>query len=137
MRRERKSSWPSSPGVDRPFLAIPVGLELADISRFPSAKHLASCIWLTPRVRASADRVRVGHISTEGNRLLRWALVLAATQAARRPGPLQTWARLVQRRKGKKVARVALARWLAEIIYQVWKEEADFLAVLRRGGVRG
>lgn len=124
------------PGIG-PFIAILVVLELADISRFPSAKHMASYIGLTPRVRASADRVRMGHISKEGNRLLRWALVLAATQAARRPGPLRTWYRLVARRKGKKVARVALARRLAEICYQVWKEETDFLAVLRRGGVRG
>ena len=124
------------PGIG-PFIALRVVLELADISRFPSAKHLASAIGLTPRVRASAGSVRVGHISKEGNRLLRWALVLAATQAARRPGPLRTWYRLVQRRKGKKVARVALARRLAEICYQVWKEETDFLAVLRRGGVRG
>ena len=124
------------PGVG-PFLAILVVLELGDIHRFPTAKHVASYIGLTPRVRASADRVRVGHISKEGNRLLRWALVVAATQAARRPGPLRTWARLVQRRKGAKVARVALARRLAEIIYQVWKEETDFFAVLRRGGVRG
>ena len=124
------------PGIG-PFIAILVVLELADIHRFPSAKHMASYIGLTPRVRASAGRVRVGHISKEGNRLLRWALVVAATQAARRPGPLRAWARLVQGRKGAKVARVALARRLAEIIYQVWKEEADFLAVLRRGGVRG
>lgn len=79
----------------------------------------------------------MGHISKEGNRLLRWALVVAATQAARRPGPLRAWYRLVQRRKDAKVARVALARRLAEIIYQMWKEETDFLAVLRRGGVRG
>ena len=124
------------PGIG-PFLAILVVLELADIHRFPSAKHMASYIGLTPRVRASAGSVRVGHISKEGNRLLRWALVVAATQAARRPGPLRTWARLVQRRKGAKIARVALARRLAEIIAQVWKEETDFLAVRRRGGVRG
>ena len=124
------------PGIG-PFLAILVVLELADISRFPSAKHMASYIGLTPRVRASANRVRVGHISKEGNRLLRWALVVAATQAARRPGPLRTWYRLVQRRKGAKIARVALARRLAEIIYHVWKEETDFFAVLRHGGVRG
>jgi hypothetical protein len=39
-------------------------------------------------------------ISKEGNRLLRWALVVAATQAARRPGPLRAWFRAVQQRKG-------------------------------------
>jgi transposase len=53
------------PGIGL-FLAILVVLELADIHRFPSAKHVASAIGLTPRVRASADRVRTGHISKAG-----------------------------------------------------------------------
>ena len=137
--------WGSDPRVQRlltipgigPFLAILLVLELGDVQRFPSAKHLASYVGLTPRIRASADRIRSGHISKEGNRLLRWALVLAATQAARRPGPLRAWFRAVQQRKGKKIARVALARRLAEIVYHVWKEELDYVVVLRRGVVRG
>lgn len=86
--------WGEDPRVQRlltipgigPFVAILLVLELGDIHRFPSAKHVASYVGLTPRVRASADRVRLGHISKEGNRLLRWALIVAATQAARRPG---------------------------------------------------
>lgn len=124
------------PGIG-PFIAITLVLELGDIARFPSAKHLASYVGLTPRVRASAERVRVGHISKEGNRLLRWLLIVAATQAARRPGPLRAWFRAVQRRKGTKVARVALARRLAELVYHVWKDECDFFTALRQGGVRG
>jgi hypothetical protein len=52
--------------------------------------------------------------------------------ARSRPG-----SRLVQRRQGATGARVALARRLAEIIAQGWKEETDCLAVRRRGGVRG
>lgn len=124
------------PGIG-PFTAILLVLELGDVHRFPSAKHLASYVGLTPRVRASADRIRLGHISKEGNRLVRWALVVAATQAARQPGPLRAWFRLVQQRKGKKVARVALARRLAEIVYHIWRDEIDYFEVLRRGGVRG
>lgn len=85
-------------------------LELGEMRRFPSAKHVASYVGLTPRVRATATTVRLGHVSKEGNRLLRWALVLAATQAARRPGPLRAWFRVIQQRKGTKAARVALAR---------------------------
>jgi transposase len=50
------------PGVG-PFIAIVLVLELGNIQRFPSGKHLASYIGLTPRVRASADRIRTGHIS--------------------------------------------------------------------------
>ena len=87
------------PGIG-PVIAIVLVLELGDIARFPSAKHVASDIGLTPRVQASADRVRSGHITREGNRLLRWVLVLAATHASRRPGPLRTGVRMVQPRTG-------------------------------------
>ena len=135
--------WGDDPRVQRlrtipgigPFTAILLILELGEIQRFPSAKHLASYVGLTPRVRASANRVRMGHISKEGNRLLRWALVVAATQAARRPGPLRAWFRAVQQRKGMKIARVALARRLAEIVYQMLKQDMDFVTLVR-GGVR-
>lgn len=98
---------------------------------------MASYIGLTPRVRASGDRVRTGRISKEGNRLLRWALIVAATQAAGRPGPLRAWFRTVQHRRGTKIARVALARRLAEIIYHAWKDERDFFEMLQRGGRAG
>jgi transposase len=137
--------WGGDPRVQRlttipgigPFIAIVLVLELGDIARFPSAKHVASYIGLTPRVRASADRVRSGHITREGNRLLRWVLVLAATQASRRPGPLRTWFRVIQQRTGKKRARVALARRLADLVYQCWKTDLDYWTIRRRGVVRG
>jgi transposase len=124
------------PGIG-PFIAIVLVLELGDIQRFTHAKQVASYVGLTPRVRASAGRVRAGNISKEGNRLLRWVLVLAATQAIRRRGPLRTWFHAVKKRRGKKVARVALARRLAEIVFHVWKHECDYFTVVRHGVVRG
>ncbi len=123
----------SVPGIG-PFIATALVLELGDIHRFPSAKHVASYVGLTPRIRASADRIRSGHISKEGNRVLRWALVLAAAQAARQPGPLRAWHRALQQRKGRQAARVALARRLAEIVYQIWKTETTYDALLTRNG---
>jgi transposase len=124
------------PGIGR-FLAVLLGLELGDVQRFPSGKHLASYIGLTPRIRASADRVRAGHIRKEGNRLLRWRLGMAATPAARRPGPLRAWFRAIEPRKGKQIARVALARRVADIAYHVWKDEVDDWTVRRHGIMRG
>jgi transposase len=111
-------------------------LELGDIARFAHAKHVASYVGLTPRVRASGDRIRSGCITKEGNRLLRWVLVLAATQAVRRPGPLRAWFHAVKPRRGRNVARVALARRLVEIVYHVWKQECDDFTVIRHGVVR-
>ena len=63
--------------------------------------------------------------------------MLAATQAARQPGPLRAWFRVMKQRKGTKIARVALARRLVEIVYHVWKHDCDYFSVLRRGAVRG
>jgi len=142
---ELVARWGRDPRVQRlttipgigPFIAIVLVLELGDSQRFSHAKQVASYVGLTPRVRASAGRVRAGHISKEGNRLLRWVLVLAATQASRRPGPLRTWFHAVKKRRGKKVARVALARRLAEIVFHVWKQECDYFTVVRHGVVRG
>lgn len=142
---ELAQRWKHDPTVQRlttipgigPFIAIVLVLELGDIQRFPTAKHVASYTGLAPRVRGSADRLRLGHISREGNRLLRWVLVLAATQAARRPGPLRMWYRNVLRRKGKRVARVALARRLSEILYQVWKTGSDYSTMLSRSARAG
>jgi transposase len=142
---ELSARWGRDPRVQRlttipgigPFIAIVLVLELGDIQRFASAKRVASYVGLTPRVRGSAGRVRAGHITKEGNRLLRWVLVLAATQAVRRPGPLRTWFHAVKKRRGKKVARVALARRLAEIVFHVWQQECDYFTVVRHGVVRG
>jgi transposase len=124
------------PGIG-PFIALGLVLELGDISRFAHAKQVASYVGPTPRVRASADRVRLGHISKEGNRLLRGVLVLAATQAVRRPGPLRAWFHAVKQRRGRNVARVAGARRLVEIVYPVWKQECDYFTVIPHGVVRG
>ena len=43
----------------------------------------------------------------------------------------------MKQRKGTKIARVALARRLVEIVYHVWKHDCDYFSVLRRGAVRG
>jgi transposase len=142
---ELVARWGQDPRVQRlttipgigPFIAIVLVLELGDIDRFASAKPVASYIGLTPRVRGRAGRVRAGHITKEGNRLLRWVLVLAATQAVRRPGPLRTWFHAVKKRRGKKVARVAVARRLAELVFHVWQQECDYFTVVRHGVVRG
>ncbi len=142
--KELARQWAGDPVVKRlvtiPGIGVLIAtvllLEIGNISRFPSAKHLASYIGLTPRIRASANRMRTGRISKEGNRLLRWALVIAATQAARKPGTLRICYRNIQQRRGKKIARVALARKLVEIVYHVWIDEVDFFTVMN-WSVRG
>src|SRR6516164_9459136 len=108
------------PGVG-PFTALVILAEVGDISRFASARKLASWAGLTPTVRGSDRTVRHGHISKQGSAWLRWVLCEAAQTAKRSPQFAATFQRIAQRR-GKKIATTAIARKLAT---RAWHLLAD------------
>jgi transposase len=62
-------------------------------------------------VRGSDLKVRHGHISRQGSVWLRWALNQAAQTARRSPGFAATYPGIAKRR-GKKIATIAIARKL-------------------------
>jgi hypothetical protein len=90
--------------------------EIGDISRFPSARKLASWAGLTPTVRGSDRTVRYGHISKQGSAWLRWVLNQAAQTAKRSPEFAATYAAIAKRR-GTKIATIAIAR---KLITRAW-----------------
>jgi transposase len=98
------------PGVGQ-FTALVMVAEIGDITRFPSARKLASWAGLTPTVRGSDRTVRHGHISKQGSAWLRWVLNQAAQTAKRSPEFAATYASIAKRR-GKKIATIAIARKL-------------------------
>ena len=98
------------PGVGQ-FTALVMVAEIGDISRFGSARKLASWAGLTPTVRGSDRTVRHGHISKQGSAWLRWVLNQAAQTAKRSPEFAATYAAIAKRR-GKKIATIAIARKL-------------------------
>jgi transposase len=69
-------------GVGR-YIAMLVIAEVGDVTRFHSARRLCSWAGMTPTVRSSDLRTRLGHISHQGSPALRWALVEAAQHASR------------------------------------------------------
>jgi transposase len=99
------------PGVG-PFTALVILAEVGDISRFGSARQLASWAGLTPTVRGSDRVAHYGHISKEGSVWLRWVLCEAAQTAKRHPQFAASFQRIAKRR-GKKIATTAIARKLA------------------------
>jgi transposase len=117
------------PGVG-PILALTILAEIGDVERFHSAKHLSSYAGLVPSTRQSGETARHGHITKQGSAWLRWALVEAAIHASMRPGPLKNQYMKLKRRKGGKIARVAIARKLATYIYHMLKEGKDFGSVI-------
>jgi transposase len=98
------------PGVGQ-FTALVMLAEIGDITRFPSARKLASWAGLTPTVRGSDLTVRHGHISKQGSAWLRWVMNQAAQTAKRSPEFSATYAAIAQRR-GKKIATIAISRKL-------------------------
>jgi transposase len=98
------------PGVG-PFTALVILAEVGDVSRFGSARKLASWAGLTPTVRGSDRVAHYGHISKEGSVWLRWVLCEAAQTAKRSPQFAATF-QAIAKRRGKKIATTAVARKL-------------------------
>src|SRR6266536_598961 len=64
------------PGIG-PVLAAVIIAEIGDVTRFSNAGQLCSWAGLTPRHRESDVKVARGHVTKQGSRLLRWALIEA------------------------------------------------------------
>jgi transposase len=103
-------------GVGR-YIAMLVIAEVGDITRFPSARHLCAWAGLTPTVRSSDGKARLGHISGQGSPALRWALVEAAQHAPTGGGPLRAAYERIGKRRGKQVAKVAVARKILTLCF--------------------
>lgn len=123
----------SIPGIG-PVTGITILLETGPISRFPSAKKYAGYAGLAPRVRSSAGKSHYGgHLSRQANLMLRWAFVEAATGAIRGDSQWSSFYRRIAARKGKSVAKVALARKMSKMVYQMLKRNIDYRTYLNRG----
>jgi transposase len=94
-----------------PFTALVILAEIGDISRFASARKLASWAGLTPTVRGSDRVAHYGHISKQGSVRLRWVLCEAAQTAKRHPR-FAAGFQAIAKRRGKKIATTAVARKL-------------------------
>jgi transposase len=107
---------------------------VGDAQRFPTARHFASYLGLTPRERSSGLRRRLGAISKRGDPYLRMLLihgarsVLCHAKRAAPPRRLQHWALALQQRRGHNPAAVALANKLARIAWAVWTTGSAFEA---------
>jgi transposase len=103
------------PGVG-PVLASVFVAEIGDVKRFTSARHLCSWAGLTPTHHESDEKVRRGHITKQGSRLVRWAAVEAVARQ-RGDTPIRAHHLSVGERRGKQVGRVAAARKLLILVY--------------------
>jgi transposase len=116
------------PGISW-VLGYTIASEIGDIERFASPKKLCGYSGLCPRVYQSGGTDRRGPLAKHGPKYLRWALMEAATNAAKhrlyRDRYRATKAR-VGRQRGAKVAQIQLARTLTEAIWHMLTRNQPF-----------
>jgi transposase len=108
----------SMPGVGR-FTAIALACRVGQVERFPRSHSLANYWGLTPGCRNSDDNKRMGSITKAGSSIARWLLAQVAYQALRQDKRLREWFKRIKRRRGASIARVAVMRKLATVIWHM------------------
>ena len=108
--------------------AATIYAEIGDINRFTSRKAFASYTGLVPAVRSSGEKTHLGGITGMGSHPLRWALVEAASVAAKRTPSLRRLYARVNYRSNWQTAKVAVARKMALIIYAMLKKQKPFVS---------
>ncbi len=122
------------PGVG-PLTALAVVHSLEPATRFDRARRVAAYCGLDPREHSSGDTVRFGHVSKQGNRLLRFLLVEAAHRAVQtaQDDELRRFYFHLLCKKNHPVAIVAVARKLVLRLYRMLRDGIDYDEFRRRG----
>ena len=124
------------PGVG-PLTALAYELVIGTPQRFHCGKQVASYVGLVPTEESSGDRRRLGHISKQGNVLLRFLLVEAAQVTVRSQPQWRSKFFHLAMRRGRKIAKVAMARKLAVHLYWMWRQGCDYCRLERFGSYAG
>jgi len=107
------------PGVG-PIVATALVAEVGDWTVFSSGRNLAAWIGLVPKQHSTGGKERLGGISKQGNRYLRWLLIagaMAVIRYARQHGTKRLWLARIMERRPIKVAAVALANKIARMAW--------------------
>jgi transposase len=111
------------PGIG-PIGATALVMKAPDPRLFPSGRHFAAWIGLTPKDHSTAGKTRLGTITRAGDERLRSVLVAGATaviqQARRGRGHPSPWLlALLARKSSPKLAAIALANKIARIAWKL------------------
>jgi len=124
------------PGVG-PLTALAFVLILGRADRFQCGKQIASYLGLVPLEESSGNRRRLGHITKQGNSLLRFLLVEAAQVTVRSLPEWRSKYFHLAMRQGRKIAKVAMARRLAVQMYWMMRKGWDYEQLNKFGSYAG
>jgi transposase len=100
---------------------------VGDIRRFPTSRKLVGYLGLDPKVYQSGSAPATGgRISKQGSPSARWALVEAAWNVVRQPGPMHAFYARIRARRCGQVAAVAVARKLGCLFWCLLTRGEDY-----------
>ena len=116
----------SMPGVSH-FTATSLACRIGRVERFPRAHSLANYWGLTPGCRNSGENnQRLGSITKAGSGMVRWLLAQVTHKVLRKDARLREWFKRIRRRRGATIARVAVMRKLATIIWHMLSKRTSY-----------
>ena len=124
------------PGVG-PLTALAFVLIIGEAERFQCGKQVASYLGLVPLEDSSGNRRRLGHITKQGSSILRFLLVEAAQVTVRSLPEWRSRYFHLMMRRGRKIAKVAMARRLAVCLYWMMRQGWDYQQWIEFGSHAG
>ena len=124
------------PGVG-PLTALAFVLIIGEAERFQCGKQVASYLGLVPMEDSSGNRRRLGHITKQGSSILRFLLVEAAQVTVRSLPEWRSRYFHLMMRRGRKIAKVAMARRLAVCLYWMLRQGWDYQQWIEFGSYAG
>ena len=120
------------PGVGA-LTALAFVLIIGKAERFQCGKQVGCYLGLVPLEDSSGDQRRLGHITKQGNSLLRFLLVEAAQATSRTIPQWRSKYLHLTMRRGRKIAKVAMARKLAVRLFWMMRQEWNYQQVMKFG----
>ncbi|MHB1034264.1 MAG: IS110 family RNA-guided transposase [Pirellulales bacterium] len=107
--------------------SLELASRIGDIRRFPRAASLANYWGLTPGCRNSGEATdRLGSITKQGSAMARFILAQVILHVLRRDAHMRAWYARIKRRRGSKIARVAVMRRLTTVIWHMVKQNEPY-----------
>ena len=135
-RRPEVKLLMTHPGVG-PITALAFVLIIGNPERFHCGRQIASYLGLIPCEESSADHRRLGHITKQGNALMRFLLGEAAQVVTRSEPEWRQHYFHLSLRRGSAIAKVALARKLAVRLFWMWRKCQNYEQVKKFGSHTG
>jgi transposase len=109
------------------YMALAIVSRIGDIRRFPSGRSLANFFGLTPSSRSSGEKECLGSITKQGSRIVRFLLGQLVLHVLRKDAKLRRWFKRIKQRRGAKIARVAVMRRLAVILWHMLSKQEAYV----------